>query len=387
MSENEARNFFTPNQKRIVATGATVLATLFLLGSIYLLFLLLQSFVVTFSDVLMPLVIAGILALLLRPIVRLFQLKLRLGRIKSIVLLYALMVVVLAAAFSLALPPISKQVIDLVDYIPRYVNDTQNFLKDRFPELIESIQNAVGKEKYDTYMNELSSSLKDLIGQSFSSLSKAGKKVLSLFGTVAAYAVIPVYLFYLLDSRRNYGQDLDKQLSFMDKEWRSDLIFLVEQFVDILVAFFRGQIVIGLILGVFLAAGFSLIGLKFGLILGGVIGILNIVPYLGTIIGITVVLPLAYFQPEGGWTLLGLCAAVFVAGQLFSDYFLTPRIMGKQTGMNPMLIIFSIFFWGTALGGILGMILAIPLTAFFLVFWRLLRQKYLPKLTRQPMTA
>ena len=54
--------------------------------------------------------------------------------------------------------------------------------------------------------------------------------------------------------------------------------------------------------------------------------------------------------------------------------------MGDKTGMGPMLIIFSVFFWGTALGGLLGMILAIPLTAFFLVFWRLVRDKYLPAL-------
>lgn len=51
--------------------------------------------------------------------------------------------------------------------------------------------------------------------------------------------------------------------------------------------------------------------------------------------------------------------------------------------MSPMLIIFSIFFWGVALGGLLGMILAIPLTAFFLVFWRLAREKYLPALTAE----
>ncbi|WOO43422.1 AI-2E family transporter [Rubellicoccus peritrichatus] len=381
MSETEERNFFTPSQKRIVATGATVLAALFLIGALYGLFRVLQSFVSTFSDVLMPLAIAGVLALLLRPIVRLFQVKLKLGKVKSIVLLYALMIVVLSAGFSLALPVISKQVIDLIDYIPKFVSTTETFLNEKFPELIGSIQNTVGKEKFDGYMDELSGSLKSLISQSFSSLSKAGKKILSVFGTMAAYAVLPVYLFYLLDSKRNYGQDLEKELSFIKKEWRSDLVFLVEQFVDILVAFFRGQIVIGLILAVVLATGFSLVGLKFGLLLGGLIGILNIVPYLGTIIGITVVLPLAYFQPEGGWTLLGLCVFVFVAAQLFGDYVLTPRIMGKQTGMNPMLIIFSIFFWGTALGGILGMILAIPLTAFFLVFWRLLKQKYLPMLT------
>ena len=77
-----------------------------------------------------------------------------------------------------------------------------------------------------------------------------------------------------------------------------------------------------------------------------------------------------------------LCAVVFCIGQLLCDYVFTPRVMGDRTGMSPMLIIFSIFFWGTAIGGILGMVLAIPLTAFFLVFWRLAREKSLPALTK-----
>jgi predicted PurR-regulated permease PerM len=98
-------------------------------------------------------------------------------------------------------------------------------------------------------------------------------------------------------------------------------------------------------------------------------------------IAILTVLPIAYFQEDGGPLLIGLCALVFIIGQLLTDYVFTPRIMGKKTGMSPMLIIFSIFFWGAALGGLLGMILAIPLTAFFLVFWRLAREKYLPALT------
>ncbi|MGE9294993.1 MAG: AI-2E family transporter, partial [Puniceicoccales bacterium] len=159
-----------------------------------------------------------------------------------------------------------------------------------------------------------------------------------------------------------------------------DIIFLVRQFVDILVSFFRGQILIGLILSLLFALGFGLIGLKFAILLGILVGLGNIVPYLGTILGITVVLPLAYFQPGGGLQLIGMGVVVFAVVQTVEDYVLRPKIMGDKTGMGPMLIIFSIFFWGTALGGILGMILAIPLTAFFLVFWRLAREKYLPKL-------
>ena len=63
--------------------------------------------------------------------------------------------------------------------------------------------------------------------------------------------------------------------------------------------------------------------------------------------------------------------------QLLEGYYLTPKIMGRQTGMHPVVVILSIFFWGTALNGLLGMIAAIPLTAFLIIAWRLLRHKYL----------
>ena len=68
------------------------------------------------------------------------------------------------------------------------------------------------------------------------------------------------------------------------------------------------------------------------------------------------------------------------AVQVIEGYVLTPRIMGDRTGLHPMVIIFAVLFWGTALGGILGMILAIPLTAFLVVFWRLAKEKYIAEL-------
>jgi predicted PurR-regulated permease PerM len=152
---------------------------------------------------------------------------------------------------------------------------------------------------------------------------------------------------------------------------------LARQFTDILLGYFRGQLLIGGILGVLLAAGFSLAGLKFGLLIGLFVGLLNVVPYLGTMLGLGVALPLAYFQADGGAGRLAAVAVVFLLAQLFEGYWLTPKIMGKTTGLHPMAIIFSIFFWGIALDGLLGMILAVPLTAFFVIFWRLLKVKYL----------
>ncbi len=385
MADDSTTNrFLSPTQRNIVGAGITVLAVVILLGAVYGLFLLLRSFVDTFSDVLLPVALAAILATLLRPLVKFFEGKLKLSRVKSIGLLFALVLLVMFGLAAYAAPLLFQQVIDLIDSFPRLLGNAVNYASENAPWLREWLSKQTGGEPIDTvirnFLSEHSTMIKDALAKSLQTLGLAGEFLLGLFAKIAAYAVIPVYLFYLLDSQRETWKDIDTQLSFIDKKWRDDILFLVRQFVDILVSFFRGQILIGLIMSVLFALGFGLSGLKFAILLGVLVGLGNIVPYLGTILGVTVVLPLAYFQPEGGWKLVGLCVLVFAIVQAVQDYVLTPKIMGDKTGMGPMLIIFSIFFWGTALGGILGMILAIPLTAFFLVFWRLAREKYLPRL-------
>jgi predicted PurR-regulated permease PerM len=124
------------------------------------------------------------------------------------------------------------------------------------------------------------------------------------------------------------------------------------------------------------AIGFTLVGLKFGFVLGLLLGFLNIIPYLGSLVGLGINLPLAYFQEGGGWGTVVAVLIVFAIVQVIEAYVLTPRIMGSRTGLHPMAIIVAIFFWGSALDGILGLILAIPITAFLVVFWRLVREKY-----------
>jgi len=368
-------------QRHIVAAGATALAMTVLLLAVFGAFRLLQIFVATFQHVLLPLAIAAILATLLRPFVTFFEERTRLTRVQSIVLLYAS--VVLAGVFlaGMVVPVALVQARDAIEQTPRIWQNMLETLRTSAPALWEWLKGQLGQSPeayFQSLLSENAGLVQAAVERARSTFGSIGAFMADFAGNVAAYAVVPVYLFFILDSNRNVWLDLDKQLSFIREDRREDIVFLVRQFSEILVSFFRGQIIIGLILGVFLAAGFSIAGLKFGIIVGMAAGILNIVPYLGVILGILTVLPLAYFQDGGGLDLLVSCGIIFTVGQLAVDYYLVPRIMGDRTGMSPMLIIFSIFFWGTALNGILGMILAIPLTASVLVFWRLAREKYLP---------
>ena len=75
-----------------------------------------------------------------------------------------------------------------------------------------------------------------------------------------------------------------------------------------------------------------------------------------------------------------------IVAQSVESYYLTPKIMGKQTGLHPMAVIFAMFFWGRVFQGIFGLMLAVPLTAFLVVFWRLAKEKYLQSLSSDPET-
>jgi len=174
--------------------------------------------------------------------------------------------------------------------------------------------------------------------------------------------------------------DLEKYIPFLKAETRKDLLYLFEEFLNIVVAFFRGQLIIAFLQGLLFAIGFTVVGLKYGFVIGLTLGFLNIVPYLGNIVGLGTALPLAFFQGGDGLIRVVAVLVVFAAVQMIEGYLLTPKIMGDRTGLHPVVIIMAIFFWGSALNGIMGMILAIPLTAFLVVFWRLAREKYMPEL-------
>ena len=196
-----------------------------------------------------------------------------------------------------------------------------------------------------------------------------------------SWAIAPVYLIFFLLMPALRPEALSaNSFPFLKEETAKDLVYLLSEFVHLVVTFFRGQIVIALLQGILYSIGFSLVGLEYGAVLGLILGFLNIVPYLGSMIGLAITLPTAWLQVGGGWDVLLMVILVFSIVQMIEGYILTPRIMGDRTGLHPLTIIVAIFFWGSALGGILGMILAIPLTAFLVVLWRLARDKYIGQL-------
>lgn len=374
---SDSTPLLTPVQRKLVGFALGFAAFCAIGWLLYLLLAGVARFISAFSGVIWPLAVASILALLMRPVVTLFEQRLKLPRPAAVILLYLVFLLLVAGLLVAFLPALVSQLLEFISYLPTLWHKSVAWSETRFPEWLAAVRPHLDNPTVKAALGGLTQQAQDLLGHLAPTLRSAGAGVFGIFGFVASVAVIPVYLFFFLLTNADPTGSLPEHLPFLKKDQREDVVFLVREFLGILVAFFRGQLLIGLIMGVLLATGFSIAGLKFGLAIGLLTGLLNVVPYLGSILGLSVALPLAYLQPEsGGLPLVAICLGLFAAVQLLDGWFLTPRIMGRQTGLHPVAIIVAVFFWAKALGGVLGMMLAVPLTAFFVTAWRFVRRKY-----------
>jgi predicted PurR-regulated permease PerM len=366
----------TEGQRKLVGFSVALFALMASAALFLILIWGLDWLIAHFSSVLWPLVIAGIVAMVLRPAVDRLERWFRGRRLAAVIVLYGLFLLAATGLALLIVPSLVKQVIDFGSYLPSLWQQIVAYVQQLYPAWVDHVRRDIDNPAVQNALNAIGTELQTLLPQALPSLRAAGQGVLDALSFATGLAVIPIYLFFFLLSRNHPTDKLADHLPFLNPGLREDVVFLVREFVGIVVTFFRGQILIGLFMGVLLSLGFSLIGLKFGLFIGLAVGMLNIVPYLGTIVGLAVAVPLAFFQPEGGLKLVGLVLLVKIIVQAVEGWILTPRIMGHRTGLHPVVIIVAILFWGTALSGILGMVFAIPLTAFVVTVWRLAKRKY-----------
>lgn len=308
----------------------------------------------TFYNLLLPLSLAGILALVLYPVVEFLERRLRLSRLLAIILLLVVFFAGIGGLIYLLVPTLVSQIVQLMTVLPDTLASWQARFSLHFPGLSSMISTSM-----------VSSGGED----SQPVLENAGTTIMSYLGLLVGIGFVPLYLFFALLSGEMLRGQASELLSVFQKSTQQKVLYFMDVFVGYITAFFQGQLIIAVCMGTLYALSFTLIGLEFGVLAGLVLGLLNIVPFLGTLIGMLVVLPMAYLQPDGGVELLILTGVAFAAVQLIESWLLTPKIMANHTGLHPALVVISLFFWGTAFGGIIGMVLAVPLTAFFVAIW------------------
>ncbi len=307
-----------------------------------------------FYNLLLPLSLAGVLALVLYPVVDFFESRLRLPRLVAIILLLVAFVLGIGGLIFLLVPIVVSQVVQLMTVLPDILASWQARFSFQFPELSSFITKSIESKNGE---------------ESAPVLEYTGKTIMSSLGVLVGISFVPLFLFFTLLSGGALRGQVSELLSVFHKSTQQKVLYFIDVFVEYVTAFFQGQLIIAVFMGTLYATGFTLVGLKFGVLVGMVLGLLNIVPFLGTLIGLLVVLPTAWLQPDGGVQLLVLTGFVFAAVQLVESWLLTPKIMANRSGLHPALVVISLFFWGTALSGVIGMVLAVPLTAFLVAIW------------------
>jgi predicted PurR-regulated permease PerM len=187
--------------------------------------------------------------------------------------------------------------------------------------------------------------------------------VFGAFGLLVGLFVVPIYLFFFLKESPRIAASWSNYLPLRRSEFKDELVIVLTEINGYLINFFRGQLVVALINGVLTAAGLSILGLQFGVIIGLGMAVFGIIPYFGYIVCWIPAVLIAFVQFNDWAHPLWVTIIFFLFIAQIDGLVTTPRIVGNSVGLHPMTVIVSVFLWTLVLGGPLGAILAIPLTA------------------------
>ncbi len=179
---------------------------------------------------------------------------------------------------------------------------------------------------------------------------------------LVGFVLVPVYLFYFLLEKQRINKGWTDYLPLHESKVKEEAVFVLKALNDCMIVFFRGQVLVALIVGTLLTCGYLLMGLKYAVLLGATAAVLGIVPYLGTITTLVLALTVAAVQ-FGDWLHPLEVLALAVLVKMLEDFVVGPKIIGDRSGLHPLAIIVAVMVGTTLLGGVLGALFAIPLTA------------------------
>lgn len=319
------------------------------------------------SGVLLPFFIAWLIAYLIYPLVTFFQYRLKLkSRVVSIFCALLTLAGIGTAAFYLLVPPMIQEFGRVKDLLIEYF--TNSSYGSNVPRtLSEFLRDNIDPQFLQNLFQE--KSLLDALQEAMPPLwSLVTESINLLYGIFTVFIILLYIVFILLD----YESIADGWPRLLPVKYRSFVTGIMNDVKDGMNRYFRGQAFVALCVGILFSIGFLIIDFPLAIGLGLFIGVLNLVPYLQIICFIpTVVLAILKAADTGGnfWLILAAALAVFAIVQAIQDGFIVPRVMGKITGLNPAIILLSLSVWGSLMG-MLGMIIALPLTTLMLSYYQ-----------------
>lgn len=373
---------FSPSQNKTIAVGLTVLALSVVLAFVILLGYALLKCFVFLSPALSPVILGVFLAMLFKPYYAWLKERVR-NPTCALLLMFASVAVPLGLICWLGGSFLIDQVSHLVKAAPTIAEKLSAWANQMVPNA-QNLVRQFGAQPDDLLAlffsnpSKFSQELVATLGSAYgASAVKAGFSFLGYLTNLGSVLVTLLFFVFFLMRPAVTGNDCTRELPFLKEETRTFIAKQLDAFIDILVSFFQRQVVICLIEGVLYGVGFMLVGLPYGFVIGFLLGVLNLIPLFGTVTCLPLALPIAYFGDGGSLLRLVGVVAVWLTGQILDGYCITPTIQGEKTGLGFAGVIFSFFFWGMVFHSLLGLLLAIPLSAFCVVFWRAVKERYI----------
>lgn len=339
-------------------------------------------FLYILKGVLLPFMVAMLLAYMMEPIVLWNRKILHCRRRFVPVILTLLEVLIVIGVFAaIFVPYLIQETSQMADAVKRYATTQVDipYISNEIHEFIQQNINFDAVSKYLT-QDQWGEMIRSLVTSSWSVLTSG----VGFLWEMISWLIVLLYLiFIMLDYER-------LTLSFrqlVPYSHRKRVFKIFDDITEAMNRYFRGQFLIASIVGVLFSIGFVIVGLPMGVAFGLFIGMLNMVPYL-QLISLPICFLLCIVGVVSGtaefWPLLWESLAVYVVVQLIQDLLLTPKIMGKAMGLNPAIILLSLSVWGCLLG-FMGLIIALPLTTLVLSYYdmyvvqRMQQNKHLKK--------
>jgi predicted PurR-regulated permease PerM len=395
----------------ILVIGALLVGLVWLMGAVF-------GFL---QPVLIPLIVAGIIAYVLDPIVRFLQIR-GMTRLWAVVTLFLSILVFATLLVAAVLPGIQRGRIALRSFISSTPKSTQmvapteetgddNSTEHLAPTLARSLHdlrernrngpigwiltetddegNPRAPELISTDLKSLDPFARSRGGrmliENVDVILKTGRnwltagstKVLGLLGLLIGMVMVPIYLFFFLKDSASIRTHWHDYVPLKASRFKTSLVDTLQEINGYLISFFRGQVLVGVIDGFLVGIALTIFGLPYGLLIGVFMAILGIIPYIGNILCLIPAGIIAYLHAQatapfgmGPWAYVGCVAAIFLVVQQINSLVTAPKIVGDSVGLHPLTVIFSMLFWSLVLGGFIGALLAVPLTAAVKVLFR-----------------
>ncbi len=382
------------------------------------------------QPVLIPLAVAGIVAYLLDPIVAWVQRK-GMNRLLAVASVFGAFLIAVGIFLAIIIPPISDQIGDACDNREEVGKKINHQLEEiqgsklgkviagyllepvtNIPDpsevvLVDGVTTPVKTDFSDTRIGNLIAENGNNIFQSVTSfLSERSGKIMSYAGLAIGLIMIPIYLYYFLIESSSIKENWHLYVPLKASHFKSELIDTLKEINGYLIAFFRGQVLVAFIDGLLVGIALQVFGLPYGLVIGVLMAFLGVIPFVGNVICLIPACIIAFthfsfkisdfliekarleateaspeaienlldqanlFLGDSPWAYVGAVIAIFFVVQQINSLFTAPKIVGDSVGLHPMTVIFSMLFWALILGGFIGALLAVPLTAAIKVVFR-----------------